>query len=416
MMTREAEIEFGFGDMFKAMLRHWVLILIVGIVFACAGAGFGYFRASGSETQEVDTASFEADMEKYQKNVELGDAAKESTEESLIRMKQEWLDLSDMYQNNPMLQVDASNCEWESLTLHFGAASGYHIGTVQDWLGNADNKALFGSSESELAPYKLDIIHVNDFDGESQLLLIGVEGWDTGAALTYLKDYLQSQARNDHVELTSVTSSHGSGYSAEVARYQGDIAYKLNAMQNYLATVANSSTAFYVSGAPTAQETGVSKKTLLKYGIVGFIAGLILGACFVVIRAIRQGRITSSRQVENIFDLELLADVRKDQKTSLAILDANLDVMVGSDAAVMILDSSGADDFSEKVSAWDEKLDRRLLAGGDIFESSETIESLKDASGIIIGIREDVSRLTDVQRLMLRAGKLDKAVLGFIEM
>ena len=56
-----------------------------------------------------------------------------------------------------------------------------------------------------------------------------------------------------------------------------------------------------------------------------------------------------------------------------------------------------------------------MLAGCDIFENSETIESLNKASGIVIGIREDVSRLSDVQRLMLRAAKLDKPVLGYVE-
>ncbi|MBQ7200492.1 MAG: hypothetical protein IJS24_03880 [Eubacterium sp.] len=415
-MTGAAEMEFGFADMFRAMLKHWVLIVVVGVVCGVLGGAFAYLRSSGGQTQEVDASAYEEELANYEKNIELGSRATESTKENLIKLKEEWLAVSDLYKEHPLLQLDVSDCEWESVTIHFGNDTGAHKGMVFDWIGNADDAGLFGSAADKLSKYKHDIIITNDYACDTQLVLMGVEGWDIGAAASYLKDYLKSQAASDHVEIAAVTSSHGSGFNADASKFQVDMAYRVNALQNYITTVANSSTAFYVAGAPAAQETGVSKKTLLKFGIVGFIAGLIIAAAFVVIRAVRQGRITSRRQVEGVFGLELLSDLRKDEKTSLAILDANLDVMVGADAVVMMIDSSGASDFSERVSAWGNGVDHKLLTGRDVYEDSETIEALNEASGIVISIREDVSRLSDVQRLMLRMAKLDKPVLGYVEM
>ena len=158
--------------------------------------------------------------------------------------------------------------------------------------------------------------------------------------------------------------------------------------------------------------------TLLKYGVVGGMLGLFCAAALVIFLALRKGVVLSQRQMDDTFGLELLSDCSSDKGASADILNANLDVMVGEGAAVMLLSSYADDDsiVDSLVSAWNDGGSREFIAGRDIIDDSETIDALSGVEGILLGVKIGESKLTDIQRVLIRAKKLGKTVLGYVVM
>ena len=276
---------------------------------------------------------------------------------------------------------------------------------------------------------------------DTSITIVNVDGFNATSAANYLKSYLRTKASASGLKLLDITSSHMSGYNSLVMDFQNMITDRLGSVRSEINGIYDNSTK--VAEMPTFEEEEeaapveipeLSFSALMKYALVGFALGLVLGVLLAIFLTLRKGCIMSRRQIEDSFGLELLGDCSKNGPSAIDVLNSNLDIMVGDGAAVMLLGSSAAEDVTATVHRWNDVVGSvenagagssvggsgsgsgRFIAGRDIVDDSATIDALNGVEGIVLGVRIGESRLADVQRLMLRAHKLDKRVLGYVQL
>ena len=460
-MTRDVEMELSLWEMLLAVKRHWVMVLLCMVVCAVLGGVLGYVRISSGigEVSQTDPGAATEDLSKISKEhveyaEELFKENKAQTEEfdafnkeQVESLRAEWDHLKDIRANDPLMKLDPLNADVERITFSF--EKGSHASMVYDWIQEADEKSLFGDAAEDIVKHKNDLIIINgvsatgtanaglgaggsEYSGETTVSVIAVDGFDAKKAVTYLKSWISSKASAVGFSVVAVSSSHLSGENAYVKAYQQSITDRMTDIQNRLAGLYQAAISVVappafenvaddsVSAADTVVDTaaGVSLKDLMKYVLIGFVVGLIAGAAIAIFLTLKKGCVLSMRQVEETFGLELLSDCSSDKGASADILNANLDVMVGEGTAVMLL-SSYADaesSVSSLVSAWNDGGSREFIAGRDIIDDSDTIDALSGVEGILLGVKIGESKLTDIQRVLIRAKKLGKAVLGYVVM
>ena len=411
MNSREVGMQLTIGDLFRALRKRWLLILVVALLCAGLGVAVGYLRGRSSGTQ-TDASQVEDAQAQYEQNLELSSTYDKVSQEAALKMRQEWMRLGKMYREHPLMNEKADEMSWEYLTLRFDPQSGNHYSTIYGWIQSADSDALFGGNEI-LAKYKNDLIRSDDREGESGVTIVGTADYDVKQAAEVLKEHFESCAAKSGIEILGISCEHGEGYMQYIADFQLSLS---NYLTNTMAAIANANNAATVVPAPIPPSTdtgsGLSMKTVLVYGIAGCVLGILIGVCVVLFFMIRRGSLVSRRQLEDTFDLELLGD---DSAASPDVLNANLDVMIGDKNRVMLLGSADGVSVAELASAWNKKSEREFVAGRDLLEDPETIDALQSVSGIVLGIRIGESRVADIGRILVRAAKLDKKVLGYIE-
>ena len=437
MMTRDVEMEISLWEMFQVVARRWVLVLAVAILCAVAAGAVGYLRNSGSQVTDEEEQkdpvveaekAYEHDMqyyELYQDNQKLKEKMDEFNKGYAEKLHDRWDRLERLASEHPYIALDPESVTKERFTFSFEPKTGDHYNTLYDWLQSADEKELFGEAVGKLSEYKNDLIFVGGGTDEASFSLIEVEGFDTEKAAKYLKEYIAKKAEVAGVKILRISRSRVTVYDEGIANYKNGLVDQMNGIRDTLNNMYNVATAEDPAAAPTKPiktipNMGVGMKTLVKYGLVGGVLGLFLAAGLVIFLTLRKGAVLSQRQMDDTFGMEMLADCSKDTGVSADILNANLDVMIGADASVMLLgsfpDESGAA-VNEFVSAWNGgDSSREFVAGRDIIDDSETIDALSGVEGILLGVRIGDSKLTDIQRVLLRAKRLGKGVLGYVMM
>lgn len=415
-MTRNVEMEISLWELILSIKRWWKVIVLAGIICALLGGAAGYISESSQLKRQDESMIAEQEQKKewFIDNQKMYEESGEVCEDALIKMREMWLRLAKMQKQHPLMQVDPYQCEWENITLRFDSDSGYHYGTVFNWLQDAESAKVFGDAVDDLEEYKNDLILIDDRECETTVLVVKVPGFDIEPASAYLLDLLQQEAKNSGVNVTSVTSKHVTGYLYRVADFIKYTRDTMNTVQGTMNNVMNVTSAFPQPQEPETLITSISKRAILKSAIMGFLLGLIAGAAFMMVLTMKQGRVISRRQIEDTFDLEQLGDCSREHSAFVDVLNANLDVMTGVNSRIMILPTVKDEKISDIATKLNEQQEREFIAGKDIADDSETIDALYDAVGIVIAVQIGKSRIADIQRILLRARRLDKKVLGFI--
>ena len=487
-MTRDVEIEISLGEMWQAVKKHWLIVLVVAVICGLVGGAFGYWRLS-SQQQEIVTQKPEEPepaVEGEQKNLRSEEYELRKLERQLKTLEQklkheedwyneekkmandyepinsgvadklraEWSRLINLADQHPFMNMNPDKCTWERLTLRFEPDSGSHYSTLLNWINDISDHDLFGIAGRELSVYRDDLISIEDRDSESSIVLTKVDKFDIDKAVNTLKKQIRSKAKAEGIKLTDITTSHFNGRLQRIFDYQLDMVNRLKNVQDSLEGIKDTEGSFQGMVKPEDEEEfqemdslkiqideqkkvvdelketeekaeaekaanvilpGISKGSLLKYGIIGLLLGAFLGACLVIFVTIMRGRLISRRQVEDAFGFELLGDCSENDD-DLSVLNSNLDLMIGDGRKAMLISTQGADDLDAVVQRWNLKSEGRFIAGHDIIEDSDTIDSLQEVEGIVFGIRIGDTKASDVQRLLLRIHKLEKKVLGYVEM
>ena len=467
-MERDVEMELSIKEMLLAVVRHWMMVLAITLGCTLVFGGYGYFRLSRPAPADMTQEELNAKEEEEKRIVERDYAHEEYMKESyrdywkytkgmekayqeeLVRLEAEIDRLNTLKAESPIYKQDPAHCDIVRLTVYFDPESGNHSAMAYDWLQALSDSDLFGEAQKELAPYRNYLIRVDDAgsadggdaggsNGELLIRLFEVDGFDTGRAKASIRNCIEKKAKEAGFDILGTSESRVTGYNEQVAQYQKDIDDQISSDQDRIESIYRAATTVMsepdiepvdedVAGGSTAEvsttdgdadgaETvSVSLRDLVKYILLGFVLGLFVGSALAIFLTMRQGILVSRRQIEDIFNLEMLSDCSKENHpAALDILSANLDVMVGDDgASVMLLGAENDEKLAALVKSWSEAGEGRLVAGRDIFEDSVTIDALSGVSGILLAIRIGKSRMTEVQRVLLRAHKLDKKVQGFV--
>lgn len=405
-MTRNTEYEITLFEIIKLLIRKWKLVCIVMIVCIALCGGYKAVTSSNSTQEIPQNDNYEQDAELY----EYLSGSEENYHDYLVN---EWKNISYDRQNNPVFSVDPYNCKYEQIVVHFESEDSNGYWTVSNWVLNADDDELFGAHKKELSDYKSSLVLIGKDQGsETVVQLIAVDGFDVIGASDYLKKIFKQSAKEEGFVI-KIESASAKGYNEWVERYQQNNRDKYNSI---FSAFTNSKTMISNIATPSnpAGTQNNTMKSVLKFCLVGLILGFILAAVYILFDVVRKREIVSARQVGDAFDLELLGDCSADNEVSIDVLNANLDVMTEGHNTIAVVTETNIGSIDEIASEWTKKSDRKFIFCSDIFDDPESIEGLKKARNIVIGIKIGKSKLGQIQRILLRANKLNLNVLGFV--
>lgn len=410
-MIKNTEYEISILEITKLLKRKWKLICVV--MLACIVLCAGYKIATDlNGTQDIQPdGDYEADVEHYEYLAEAEEYLPEYLEES-------WERISYDRMNNPVFSVNPYNCKYEQIVILFDNENSNHDWTVSNWIAKVDNRSLFGEQEDRLSDYKSSLIFIGQKSGtvqssETAVQIIAVKGFDSKKAADYLIRSFKQYASEDGIDIVGVSSVTVKGYNETVERYQQNNRDKYNSLSNAYTNSKNMSSNIVEPSDPSGDKK-IALKSIIKFGLLGMILGFVLAVACVVVDVIRKREVISAQQVEGSFGLELLGDCSAGSEISLDVLNANLDVMTEEHSTIAVVVEKNIEIIDEFSSEWTSKSDRSFILCTDIFDNPESIEALKKAKGIVLGIKVGKSKLDQIQRIILKANKLNLNVLGFV--
>lgn len=413
-MTKTIDVDFSVKEILNIILRRWRFILIIAAVCAVFGGAYGMLKTH-SESDEIKPMT-EEQQAQYEDDMADFEAYQESREVVPRVIEGEWASLYRDMKDNPIYDVDPQNCEYEQIVIHFEGGGNYDK-TLNNWIAGADDSKIFGDSADILSKYKSSIVFSENYPqqqetDETMVQVITVNNYDSAEAAKYLVQYFKSKASSEDMVIEHISKEHMTGYNKNIAEYQKSNRDAIVSTYNSLNSVSNLKGVFVE---PSAQQTSTSStgKKTMKYGMAGLILGLVLGIGLAVFNVLRSGCAISNRQVEDLFELELLSDFSHGSEAARDVLDANLDVMTreGSDIAII---GDGESDIDRYTDEWNVDDSRRYIPVNSIFDDPEGIEKLNSAEGIVMCVSIGETKLDNIQRIILRADKLKKPVLGYV--
>lgn len=408
-------INYSIAEILSLSTVHWrklIVFVLAGILLFC---GYGLFSMKADKAAETPAAGSENSIEK--KDTETFDLYQKNKDSAASALKREWAEIYEDHSNNPIYSVNPYECEYQQIVLRFDDAS--HDDNVINWVMKADNKSIFGDTEEKLVKYKSSLIitpiRSSDYveAKDTTIQLIKVDGFETENAADYLKGFFIKQAKADNLEIKGISESRVIGYNPNVASYQRN---GRDALASVYAALdrANNVSAFLSKPVNTEANKTSKIKDLIKYAMAGLVMGLLIGIAVTVIPVIRRNCIISRRQIEENFEIDMLADYSRNDEQSLDVLNANLDLMTKEENRIMVIGLPSEKQEMNPADDWNKRSKRTYEKGYDLSNDPETIDTLQRDDGIVLCIRFGVSKPDDIQRIVLRARVLKKPVLGYV--
>lgn len=410
-MKNNIDYAISIPEILQILRRKWIFICLIALAFAVLCGGYKFATSSGG-IQAVQS------YDNYEEEVKIYESLSESAEKQSGYLMDEWQGLSRDRMNNPIFTIDPYNCEYEQIVIRFKGEYSNLDWTVSNWIIKADNKELFGDMEGRLADYKSSLIYVaqkpNIADtSETAVQILAVEGFDTKKAADYLVKVFNKYASDDDISVAKISRATAKGYNTNIVKYQQSYRDVYNSIAYAFSNSKQMGANLIAPTDPSAVRNSMTK-AIIKFCVMGFILGFILAAVYIVLDVIRKREIISARQVGDAFELELLGDCSSSDETAIEVLNANLDIMSGECTKIAVIADESIKDLGDVISTWKLKSDHTFILCDNIFDNPETIESLRTADGVVIGIRVGQSKLEQVQRIVLKARKLKRDILGYV--
>ena len=415
-MISNVKYEVSIFEILSLVKRKWKLICVLMVIFMLLCGGYAVLSSESSQQKEHQEQQINAD---YNADKEYYETFKKSQEIIPDSLKREWAVVYHDRAENPVFSINPSECEYEQIVIRFEGNSN-HNWTVNNWISTADNQKLFGELESKFAKYKTVLISTARTDDERTTVfdetvvqVLSVTGFDAKKAADYLEKHFRKCATDENIVIEGISKAHIVGYNDNLWVYVDNNRGRIISLYNAFDTSSKLDRFITDPGDP---QTGESNeiKDIIKYCLVGLVLGFIIGTALITISVFFKRKIISARQVADTFELELLSDCSVQSDVALEVLNANLDIMAGNQSNIIIVVDEVIKGLEDISSTWTDKSDRTFTLCTDIFDNPEMIEALKTTDGIIIGIKLGESRLETIQRVLLRANKLEQKVLGFV--
>lgn len=410
-MTKNADYEISISEVITLLKRRWKIICILMLVFVVLCGGYKAISSRGAEQAGQSYEEFEKDKAFYDYSIEIQQDFPDS-------LKADWERTSYDKVNNPIFSVDPYKCEYDQIVIRFNGEDSNYGWTVSNWIFSADNKKLFGNNGDSLADYKSSLIVIgqNELDtkaSDTAVQIIKVEGFDTKQATDYLIDHFKACSVEDNVVIEGLSESNCLGYNHYVDNYQQRNIIRYNSLYANFANSKSFSSYITEPVNPDNEKNG-KLNDIIKFCLIGLILGFVIGIVFILFEVIYKREIISAKQIERAFDLELLSDFSSGHEASLDVLNANLDLMTGVGNKIAVIVDNSINDVVDIPSKWTEQSDRSYILCTDIFDNPDMIEGLRNTDGIVIGVKIDKSKPEHIQKVILRANKLNIKVLGFV--
>lgn len=484
MNNRETELRFA--DLFAMLLKAFVPIICITLIVGILGGVYGMYsithkkatvtRDQVSEARlafdQANSALRKAERALFNRNNKGIPQSKERLEqyERLVKRRQEYIDKSE-YQ-----KLNAFNCGVSYLTFYIQTdftvepevaglaedprttiAMAYsRVYLFDDEIANQLRKIMNSRAEKQYLQELIRIRTVND-----RFVEISALNNDSDIAekvVRYLFKVLQDRLKDQVAPHTANIISTYTAYEVNWDLYETQMQKENELMeamrlrdneQETLATLEDtvgekeqdveeakidydaaeknlkSLQAAYENPAP-------SKKSVLKngvkFGLIGLVAGLVLGCVIVLAVKLMNGKLHNQTEAKSRYPFPLIGvlprtkrvtfenTVRKLEGESLGSYEAEAQATAQSlmtrigDRSVCLVSTLGAG-IAEKLAAF---TDGKTPVVGNILTDAQAIKALDGYDGVVLVEQRGKSRMNQIDSEVLRMKALDKEIVGIV--
>lgn len=446
----EDEVEINIKDLISFLLKRWVIILIAAIVGCVLGAGYKYTSgkddsAGKVEISEEEQAKFDEAMEFYEIQND-GVSRNYSLAQDLITKQTEYMNGSIMLQIDPyhvaysqkdyQFEIEGSDYKNPSNTIgeYFkeGITYGDKIGDIAKSIGSEDMyvRELFGISY--WSPALIDPAEASETDTGAAApeytyvlnMTVYSYGTDTEMSEKILSGLIEEFDALDKkgisgIKYTVTEIDETSGYTVDLGLRdkQQTVLQRGAEVYNYINNIRNSNANLAEPKSEDYFEAGtepVSKKDILKFGLIGLLAGIFISAGIYVLMYVMGPKIATVTQFEaNYPKVRLLGS--KDNMITVNVSNyAGQSKAEGKDIKkILVIGGIGGEALTEKTEMLSKALkEYEFITAEDVVMDSDSREKLLSCDAIVMIEQKGVSRYDYISQELELIGNMKKTLIG----
>ena len=454
----DSERQINLKILFANVLKQWRKVLLIMLAFCVLVIGYKAYKSMGISTSTANTA--ETDSKLSVTNKEIKD-----TQASIDY-------LNDYIKNSEYANIDPYN-ETETTT-NIAIITSSNSDDITSLLKSTNHANQITQAYSTFILKTIDYSEITEkvdlsensikelikaqpnFDADSiTMSVVGTDSKETETISNYIINQIndeQSQIKSLYGDHTVVISKAQTNVIVDstlmapapaansTAPYANNVAManamtKLSTMQTTLATQEKNLSSL-TTATPT---TGISKKTLLKYGLLGLIVGFFLAVIFYILKFVLEEKISSEDDLKTIFDIKILAvlpmniSIRRKNKLDIisyrnsdsaygigkeiAIEKAmmNISGYAGDKKSILLIGSDlkqNLEELQDKLQALNDNI--KFNVSNNINADSNELAKLKDTEGVIIVAERNVTRIDDLTKSVETIYNWKKEIIGSI--
>lgn len=484
-MMNDTEMTLRLSDLLAMMLRGFRMILCLVLILGFLGGVYGAYSIAKTqpkvtqkdvEAAEKQMAAAESNLAKMQSALSFrnevkipGAIRKVERAERMVMQLQEYMKNSIYYGMDPFhrgvarlrFAVDTDYVVAPELAVK---ASDPRIGIVKAYAGmcpfDAETMDQVRSIMDIEAPlqYLEELISVQNYN--DYIVEINVYYDDPQVAEKVVNHLFQTMtARGNKIlpKHETITLATYVGYEIDSSMSKSHAFYE-DSLINAEKTLLDANTSFQTMQSDTSDEQAVTDasaaldsaqralqnarinyaknrpslrnmaKRAIKYGILGGLAGIMLGCCYALMKGLFGGIIQNQNEVMNRYSFPLIGVLPRTKKvwfdktirklegeptgnfeaTAQATAQSLLS-RIGDRSVCIVSTSSSA--IAQKLAAYTEDT---IPVIGNIIDNAEAVKMLSTFEGIILVEERGKSRINLVDAEVLRAKALSKEVLGIV--
>ncbi len=443
----------------KSLLKKWKIILAVAIVCALLAVGYKFVTApkpsdgngadnSAMQEYENNVAEIDAEIESLNNDIGEYEAEKaklvedlEKLDEDQAKAEEERDNLKEYSEKSVILNIDPYNVATETRTYY--VSNDYQIMPGMDYqnvnhIGDIVNSyvdlATAANSETNEVLHtaqgsNLDkTIAMCSVIPNGYIINIVAIGKDASEAMEYMKravsaieegeEKIKSDIGEHEIKLIQENSYVAFNSDLKIAQEAFDdsveaklnsivnnrnsINNRINAINNSIHSSANNiqtqkknKSALEKPGTAIVSEGGISKKELLKWLLIGFIAGTIIMCLWFSLKYMFSGTIKREQEIEDRYGMKVIGYTK--DETSINVAVVTLKGLIGNERQIGIASTLGKEYCKIFTTKFNEKYsDADLKIVGNIETDAEGVYELTNIAHVVLLEKTDVSKVSGI--------------------
>lgn len=472
MNTEEYEQEIDLKDLFFYMLYRWRLLLLAAVIGAAALGGVKVLKSSSaadSEIAEVVNPDYEQVLEAYEMEKQALEQTVESLQTSLAAQNR-YIAESPYMQTNPyqvyygtadfVVETQGMAVESNMMNLIQAYKSDLLNGEYLNALAEKENMDASYLKEAVLAwgdnennsssgnPYIL--MEMPEGKTHQGMLYVSVSGPDENWVSTVLQDVCEEvNAKQDELSVELAAHTIREVRSGIVTKVDTEYLDRQQKIRGYVTSMNKSLDEAEASlkdlkepdkaEVLSVADTGLDKKAVVKYAVVGFLAGGFCVAFVLFMVYILNDKVASEKEIRTRFAVKNLGEFKKQpKKRFLGFIDSWLRRLAGDDVVVedevvydmieanirnyagekkhLLLTGMASESVLEQVSqnVNAELQEYNLETGRDVLTRAAVRRQLAACEGVVLVEEKGISRYSLIQQELELAKNLGVEVIGVI--
>lgn len=438
-LVTDDETEIDLLDLMRYLLRRIIWILLAGVVFAGIAGAYKYWRVKSAspdpEAMAAAETEYELGLEKYEQQLELISISDESTV-SLIRKQEEYL------KNSLYMQLDPFNV-WKAQTLVQVVSDdrdfpAYHFEELYKTdLSNSTGLSELAEKMHTERAYLRELISVystgsTDTSGDNTRdVILRKEDYEDRRTFAFFAIQTIGDTRDGAVELMDILLS---ALDVSYEKYNKEHPHKIQAFpmtcvktfdfgirntqrdsmaytQALLLQMKDNTDKAALLKKPEeaapAASGSVSKKSLLKYGLVGFVAGVFLMCLWFALRYSWNDKLVDYKDVER--KGMLLKELGSIPDQGAAMAAANIRNFAGDRKKLFLTGMTTETEFNKACGSLKEYLSEyEIVYARDVLHDPNSREILPGCDAAVLIEQRGVTKYSDMRgevTFLVNAGK-----------